>query len=279
MTSTAIKLKTFFGKYYQAIAIAFFFLWSYGPVLIWMWDRWFQRDSYYSHGILVPFVSAYLLWQKREELAKIPWTGSPWGIRLILLGAFFYAVNSLFRIYFSSAFSMFVVLFGLILHFFGPRMLRAVLFPLCFLFFMFPLPLVVIVNISFKMKLFAASIATYLLNQMGLYAVQQGSIIKMNSANIIVDDVCSGLRSLISLMALGSIFAYWITGPMYKRILLFLTTIPIAVITNVCRVVFLSTISEIWGPQYTIGLIHDITGYLVFALAFVMFYMLAKLLE
>jgi len=99
-----------------------------------------------------------------------------------------------------------MVLFGLVLHFYGGRVLRKILFPGSFLFFMMPLPLVVIVNISFKMKLFAANIATDLLNWIGLYAVQEGSIIKMASAYVIVDDVCSGLRSLIALAALGSIF-------------------------------------------------------------------------
>jgi len=129
------------------------------------------------------------------------------------------------------------------------------------------------------MKLFAASIATGLLNQMGLEAIQEGSIIKLRHATVIVDDVCSGLRSLISLTALGSIFAYWLKGGVVKKIFIFLSTIPIAIITNVCRVVVLSSIGEIWGAKYATGFIHDATGYLVFALAFIMLYLVGRILE
>ena len=129
------------------------------------------------------------------------------------------------------------------------------------------------------MKLFAAQIATILLNNMGIPALREGSIIKMRYAQVVVDDVCSGLRSLISLTALGSIFAYWFKGPPWKRILLFLFTIPIAIITNVFRVIILATLSEIWGPQSIEGFIHNATGFMVFGLAFILLYAVAKLIE
>ena len=252
---------------------------AYLPTLIWMWDRWFAKDSYYSHGILIPFVTGYLIWQKRKELGDIEVSRSPWGITLIVLGIAVYMLSSVFRIYFSSGFSMMIVIFGYVLHFFGVKFFKKILFPLSFLFFMFPLPMVVIVNISFKMKMFAAEIAKNVLNGMGLWAMRDGSIIKMPHAHVIVDDVCSGLRSLISLAALGSIFAYWLEGPMWKRALLFLTTIPIAVLTNVCRVVFLASVSEIWGPRFATGALHDASGFMVFALAFFMLFAAGKLIE
>ncbi len=204
---------------------------------------------------------------------------NPLGLILICLGVFLHIVSSILRVYFTSGFSMLIVLIGLILHFYGPKVLKKILFPICFLFFMFPLPLVIIVNISFKMKLFAATIATKVLNQIGLSAIQEGSIILMSHTEVVVDDVCSGLRSLISLMALGSIFAYWMKGLLLKRIFLFLMTIPIAVITNVCRVVLLSSVSEIWGTNYAKGFIHNASGFLVFALAFIMLYAIGKLIE
>ena len=101
----------------------------------------------------------------------------------------------------------------------------------------------------------------------------------MRSAYVVVDDVCSGLRSLISLTALGSIFAYWMKTSPIKRTILFLSTIPIAIVTNVCRIIFLSTVSDIWGPQYAVGLIHDLSGMIVFGLAFVLLFVVGKLLE
>lgn len=274
-----MTIRNFIKKYQNEFIVVGVLLVAYIPAMLWMWDRWFAKDSYYSHGIFIPFVSGYLIWAKRDILRKIPLKSSPWGMVLIVSGILVYLLSSLFRVYFSSAFSMLVVLVGLILHFYGIRMFRAIIFPVGFLFFMMPLPLVVIVNISFQLKIFAAEIAHKVLVSMGFNAFREGSIIRMPHAHVVVDDVCSGLRSLISLTALASIFAYWLKAPMYKRIFLFLAAIPVAVITNVCRVVFLSSVSEIWGTQYATGFVHDLSGFMVFALAFGILYVLVKLLE
>lgn len=272
-------MKNIFRKFYQQIILAALLLIAYVPAILWMWDRWFTKDSYYSHGILVPFVTAYLIWIKREKLAKIKTKRSRWGLPVIVFGLLAYLLSSALRVYFSAGFSFLAVIVGLILHFYGRRMLRAIWFPIFFMVFMVPLPLVVITNISFKMKLFAAQIAEGVLNNMGLRAIRHGSIIYMQHTQVVVDDVCSGLRSLISLAALGSIFAYWLKAPRWKRMLLFLSTFPIAIITNVCRVVFLSAVGEIWGGKAASGFVHDASGFLVFALAFILLWGVSKILE
>lgn len=252
---------------------------AFAPTLVWMWDRWFARDSYYSHGILIPLVSIYLIWHKRKELALTSRSESPWGMTLVIAGLLLYLVSSILRIYFSSGFSFLLVLVGLVLHFWGAAVLRKIRFPILFLFFMVPLPMVVISNLSFQLKIVAAEIATFMLNSMRLPAIQEGSIIKMRHAYVIVDDVCSGLRSLISLTALGSLFAYWMGGAWWKRGLLFLMTIPIAIATNVVRVVFLAAMSEIYGVEIVAGFVHDASGFIVFGLAFILLYAAQKLIE
>ena len=252
---------------------------AYLPIFIWMWDRWFVRDSYYSHGILVPLVSGYLIWQVKDELRRCRYVASPWAMRFIVLGIIIHLISSVLRIYFTSGFSLIIVLIGLVLHFFGSAVLKKVIFPVLFLVFMVPLPLVIITNLSFRLKVFAAEISAIFLNNIGLPAVQDGSIIKMRHTYVIVDDVCSGLRSLVSLTALGSVFAYWMKSAMFKRVLLFLSTIPIAIVTNVCRIILLSMVSEIWGSKYATGFFHDLTGYMVFVLAFIMLYAVGKIIE
>jgi len=269
----------FISKHSKQLFAGAIFLLAYIPTLIWMWDRWFARDSYYSHGILIPFVTIFLIWQKREELALIEKAKSAWGLPLVIVGMLMHAFASMMRVYFISGFSMLLVLVGLILFFYGFVVFRKILFPVLFLVFMIPVPLVIITNISFKMKIFAAEIATTVLNNSGIPAIREGSVIRMRHAQVIVDDVCSGLRSLISLMALGSIFAYWMKSTMTKRGILFLTTVPIAILTNVFRVIFLSSVAEIWGAQYAAGILHDVSGFLVFALAFVLLYVIGRILE
>lgn len=265
------------NSYPQLIALGVFIL-AYIPTFFWMWDRWFERDSYYSHGPLVPLVTGYFIWQMKDELSQMDKKESKWGMSLIIVGVVIYLLAALLRIYFISAFSMFIVLLGLVLHFYGEEIFKKISFPLAFLVFMIPLPSAVIIKISFHMKLFAAQIATVLLNDMRIPAIREGSIIKMRSTQVVVDDVCSGLRSLISLTALGSIFAYSMKSAMWKRVLLFLATIPIAIITNVIRVLLLSSVSEIWGPEYAKG-IHDFSGFLIFGVAFLLLLAVKNLIE
>lgn len=273
------EMKDIIKKHSKELVAVVVFLLAYVPTMIWMWDRWFARDSYYSHGILIPFVTIFLIWQKKDELASVKKVKSNWGMVLIIAGMLTHMFGSLMRVYFISGFSMLIVLIGLILFFYGMAVFKKILFPISFLIFMIPVPLVIITNISFKMKIFAAKIAASALNNAGIPAVREGSLIRMQHAQVVVDDVCSGLRSLISLMALGSIFSYWMRSSMAKRYILFLTTIPIAIATNVARIIFLSVIAEVWGAQYAGGFIHDASGFLVFALAFVLLYMMGKILE
>ena len=272
-------IRSFIRKYSSEILIGFLFFFTYTPTFLWMWDRWFVRDSYYSHGILIPFISVFFIWNIRADLARIQPKSSPWGLRLVVLGLIVHILSSLLRIYFSSGLSMLVVLSGIVLHFYGTRIYRKILFPILFLIFMIPAPLVLITNISFRMKIFAAEIAQTVLSQMGFLAVRDGSVIRMQHAYVVVDDICSGLRSLISLTALGAIFAFWMKTTPLKKTLLFISTIPIAVLTNVCRIVFLSIISEVWGPKYATGFIHDLSGYLIFALAYIFLFMVWRMLE
>lgn len=275
-----MTIAPFIRKYKEELTTLGLVLIMYTPTFLWMWDRWFARDSYYSHGILIPFISTYLIWNKRDELKNLPKESSPWGFYIFLLGVLMHLLSATFRIYFSSGFSLVVILVGLLLHFYGKRIFSHVMFPVLFLVFMVPLPIVTIANISFKLKLFAAQLATNILNDhMRIACFQDGSTIRLQHTQVIVDDVCSGLRSLISLTALGSIFAYWIKGGIIKKFLVFASTIPIAVITNALRIVFLSTVSEVWGAQYASGFLHDLSGFIVFAGAFVLLFSVVKLLE
>jgi exosortase len=257
----------------------FLFILAYLPTWQWMGERWFERDSYYSHGILIPFLTALLIWQKRHVLKKIKIKPSPWGLRLFITGIIIHFLSLLFRVYFTSGFSMIIVLAGFVLCVYGEEMLKEILFPVIFLIFMVPLPLVTVINISFQLKLLSAQMATGLLNLINIPAVQQGSYIRMAHATVVVEDVCSGLRSLIALMALGALFAYWMKSGKLKKTILFFSSIPIALITNMFRIMALAIISECWGPRYITGFVESFFGFLVFALAFLLLSRVEKLLK
>jgi exosortase len=259
--------------------LSLLFILAYFPTMQWMWERWFAYDSYYSHGILIPLITIVLIIQKRDLLKSMKPQPSFGGIWVFAIGITVHLVSILFRVYFTSGFSMIIVLAGFVLCVYGKKILKEILFPIIFLSFMIPLPLVAIVNISFQLKLLSAKMAAIMLNVINIPAIQEGSYIRMSHASVVVDDVCSGLRSLIALLALGALFAYWMKSGKIKKTILFFSSIPIALITNMFRIMALAMISEFFGVQYITGTIHIIFGMLVFIGAFFILSRLEKLLE
>ena len=160
------------------------------------------------------------------------------------------------------------VLYGMILFFFGKEMAKNLIFPVFFLLAMIPLPLVLIGNLTVKLKLFAAQIATMVLNSIGFPSIRDGSIIKMPKSFIEVAPACSGLRSLISLLTLGLLFAYAMKASYIRKGILLLSSVPIALATNATRIVMLAAVNDLYGEKVSMGLFHDFSGFFVFALAF-----------
>lgn len=267
------------SKFKKTGVLLFLFILAYFPALQWMWDRWFTRDSYYSHGILIPFLTALLIWQKRDVLKKIRIDPSPMGMKVFIIGIMLHVLSLLFRVYFTSGFSMIIVLTGIVLAVYGKNILKEIAFPIIFLIFMIPLPLVSVINISFQLKMLSAKMATFMLNNINIPAQGHGSYIQMAHATVVVEDVCSGLRSLIALMALGALFAYWMKSTMVKRVIVFFSSIPIALITNMFRIMILAIIGEFWGTNYINGFVHSISGLLVFVLAFILLSLVEKVLK
>ncbi|MFC1646258.1 exosortase/archaeosortase family protein [Candidatus Omnitrophota bacterium] len=251
----------------------------YIPTIDWMIDRWNATDTYYSHGILVPFISIFIIWQMRQRLSKIKIKPSNLGWVFFISGIAIHLVSALWRIYFSSGFSIILVLVGLVLLFLGKKHLRLLMFPILFLIFMIPLPLVAIAHMSFRLKIFVANTSTNIAKNLGIEAVREGSIIKTANSYVIVEDPCSGIRSLFALIALGALMTYFSNISKIKKAILFSSSIPIAISSNVIRVTGLLLASEIYGPKLATGLFHDVMGVLVFVFAFAGLSLVAKVLE
>ncbi len=242
---------------------------AYIPTINWMIGRWNGKESYYSHGFLIPIISLFVIGQRRDALSKIKIAGSMLGLWIITACLLIHVVCAALRVYFMSGFTLIPLIYGLVLFFFGKEMVRNLIFPIFFLLTMIPLPLVLIGNLTVQLKLFAAQCATFILNHMGFPCVRDGSIIRMPKSFIAVEAPCSGLRSLISLLTLGLLFAYAIKVSYFKKSLLFLSSIPIAIATNILRIIMLATVNDLYGEKIAMGLFHDATGFVVFGLAFV----------
>ena len=252
----------------KVIGLALLLLWVYAPAFWWMADRWWAADSYYSHGPLIPFISALLVWWRRRELAALPKATSRWGPFLVVVGLALQLFSAIWRIYFASALSLLVVLSGLILTFGGMPLWKKAWFPVAFLFFMVPMPLALVAQLSLQLKLWAATAASHLIWWFGIPVMQDGSVLHLPHGVLLVEDLCSGLRSLISLVSLGVLCSYLMKGNWWKRGIVLAATVPVAIAANVFRITVVSLVSEVYGYHLASGAFHDIMGFVLFFLAF-----------
>ncbi len=249
--------------------IAGLLCYAYYPLAEHLIMRFEARDSYYSHGYLVPFVTAYLIWRKREELSTLTPQGSFIGLPLIIAGLLIYTVSYFLEVNFFGYVSFLIVLFGIVIYLGGWKVTRALLFPLLFLIFMIPLPKVVILAISFEMKMLASEISSWLVNLVGIETSVSGSRIFYPGGFLWVGDPCSGLRSLISFLALGTVVVQLTSGKAWKKTVLFISVIPIALLSNVVRIFVLTVASYFYGSQIVDGFLHDFMGFMVFVIGFI----------
>lgn len=252
---------------------------AYIPTIMWMYWRWNAAESYYSHGILIPFVSLFIVWQRRDMLVNIPIQTDFRGLLLVVFGMVLHIIAAVLRIYFLSGFTLIMVLFGLILYFFGSKMIKALIFPIFFLIAMIPMPLVLIGNLTVQLKLLVTQASVFVLNHIGFPSIQDGSVIRMPNSYIEVAAPCSGLRSLISLLTLGLLFAYALKIAFWKKVVLFLSSIPIAMFSNLCRVLMIAVVNDLYGEKVAMGFFHDFSGYMIFVIAFICLYVVSKILD
>jgi exosortase len=242
----------------------------YWPTFGWMAQRFDARDSFYSHGWLIPLASAWLAWQQRDGLRALAARPDYAGLVLLVLSAIVHVLATWWQVHVVSGLAMVGALAGLVWTIRGRAVALALWRPLAFLLFMVPLPGIWLIAVSFHLKMAAAALATGLLNLGGLAASQAGSTIHVPRVSVIIDDSCSGLRSLISLIALASLWAALLPGAVRgsRRALLVAASVPIALLANIARIIVLVLIAVTAGAPAAAGFMHHGSGLVVFGIAF-----------
>ena len=259
--------------------LAVLLVYTFYPTFVWMVDRWLAKDSYFSHGFLAPLVTLYWLYKQRIQLTQTEARSEKWGLAIMIAGGLLQLASAVLRIYFLSAVSFVIILFGAVTYLFGRTIIKKIWFPILFLLVMVPLPLLVISHVTIKMKFFVSAIAVSMINAIGIRAVQEGSYVFTPNAAMLVGDPCSGLRSFLAFIALGLVFAYEGRFPVWKRILIVACGLPLAILSNVIRVFSLGVLGEIYGMEFTKGFVHDASGFVVFLLAFLVMLLIRNKLE
>ena len=243
----------------------------YFGVLVHLGGDWLH-DPDYSHGFLVPLFSAFLVWRNRHTLARLPVRPTWWGLIGIVGALAVLVVGKLGAELFLTRSSLVLLLGSVVLYFLGWRWLRALLFPLAFLFLMIPIPDLLYDQISLPLQFFASHVASSMLTLIGVPVLRDGNIIHLPAMTLEVAEACSGIRSLVSLMALAIIYGYLLEPTMWRRLLLLVAAVPIAVIANAVRITGTGVLVEYWSPEMASGFFHAFSGWLVFLLAlFILF--------
>jgi exosortase D (VPLPA-CTERM-specific) len=248
-----------------------------------LWElghRWTSQEEY-SHGFLIPIVSAWLLWTRREAVLKSMGRPSWVGAALILLAMALHITGELSAIFIPSQLGFIVALFGIVLGLGGYSLLKVTFVPIVYLVFMIPLPYFIEANLSLQLQLISSQLGVSLIKLFQIPVYLDGNVIDLGYYKLQVVDACSGLRYLFPLLSLSFLAAYLFQAPLWQRALVLLSSIPITIAMNGLRIGVVGVTVDRWGPQMADGVLHFFEGWVIFiacaAILAAEIYLLARL--
>jgi len=241
--------------------------------------NWWSSREEYSHGFLIPLVSAYLIWQRQSELRAEPFTGSWLGVAVFGVGLLAGIVGEMSSIYTVIQYGAITAVIGLVLAYTGTRAFRLIWVPMVMLFFMVPLPNFLYNSLSSYLQLVSSELGVWFIRLFGISVYLEGNVIDLGSYKLQVVEACNGLRYLFPLMALGFIVAYLYQAALWKRALIFVSTVPITIFMNSFRIGVIGYLVEHFGQSQAEGFLHDFEGWVIFMACFGLLFLEMWLLE
>jgi len=285
---------------WRVLAISAALVSTYAFVLPKLGHDWWT-DENYSHGLLIPFIIAYILWTQRERLAReIVRPSALWGGAIVVFALFALWTGTAGAELFMQRISLVLILAGTVIYFWGFRLLRLLLVPLGLLLLAIPIPAIIFNKIAFPLQLFASRCAVWSMSLFDIPVLRQGNIIELlplgaiETKKLEVVEACSGIRSLMTLVTLAVVFAYfthprpedpgdgprtgrwgawktsWKTYGFWRSTLIVLSAVPIAILTNALRVSGTGVLAHYYGTEIADGFFHSFSGWVVYIVAFVM---------
>ncbi|HEX8173737.1 MAG TPA: exosortase/archaeosortase family protein [Pyrinomonadaceae bacterium] len=285
-------------------AISFLYL----PVLVKLGNDWWT-DENYSHGLLVPLIIGFMLWTERERLERAARSSRP----LLLLGGIC-SVLAVFALWAGTAgaelyvqrMSLVLLLAGIVIYFWGFKLLRLTFVSFVLLVLAIPIPAIIFNQIAFPLQLFASRCAVWAMRFFDIPVLRQGNVIELlplgarETKKLEVVEACSGIRSLMTLITLAVVFAYF-TRPkrndkggddaggasldflkrwsFWRSLILVSSSIPIAILTNAGRVSGTGILAHFYGLQVADGFFHSFSGWVVYIVAFLLLFAVGWVLD
>ncbi len=243
----------------------------YFRTFTWLINVWLT-DPYYSHGFLIPIISGAIAWiiirkhNKESEFEPEPFKH---GIFIFAFGLLLYTVGYIKLFPFLSALSFLFTASGLILYFYGKPLMRSFLFPVSFLIFAIPLPLSILKKVTFVLQSFSVRYSTSIIELVGIPVERIGAEIHLQNAAFIIGLPCSGMNTLISLLAMAAILIYVLRCHTSKKAVLFCAAVPIAIGANIFRIVAILLVANTYGAEAAMKFFHTFSSPFLIITAFI----------
>jgi exosortase D (VPLPA-CTERM-specific) len=226
-------------------------------------DRWTKQEEY-SHGFFIPLIVLWLLWQRREALRASLAAPSWYGLLLLIIAAAMLLLGELTAIFILVQYGFVLSLVGLVFCLGGMPLARVTILPIAFLVFAIPLPYFVDSQLSWRLQLLSSQIGVGVLRGVGISVFLEGNVIDLGVYKLQVVEACSGLRYLYPLLSIGFLMAYMYQAPLWRRVALFLTAIPVTVLMNSLRIAAVGVLVQRWGTGMADGFMHYFEGWIIF---------------
>lgn len=271
--------KLIIQNYIIYFALIAAFIACYYNTFFWLHYRYSYQDSYYSHGYMIPFISAYLIYLKRDRLKEMEISGSIIGLAILIFSFLIHIIAVMSDINFVSGFSMFFFILGCMLYLFGGKVFKELSFPILFLLFMFPVPGTFIDTIGLPTKSIATTIGLGIIDLIDIPYFRDGFRLELAGSSLFVGTPCNGMKSLVSFSALGLLALYLMKFAIWKRIIILICIYPISILVNAFRIAMLVFIADKYGIEKASpeSYLHDLSGMLVFIPGLLILFLLIKI--
>src|SRR4026209_2915250 len=288
---------------WRIVAISSALVFLYASVLVKLGHDWWT-DENYSHGLLIPFIIGYIVWSQRHKFARASVRPSMlWGGAAVVVALFALWAGIAGAELYTQRLSLLLILAGIIVYFWGFTLLRVLLVPLGLLFLAMPIPTIVFNKIAFPLQLFASRCAVWSMSLLGIPVLRQGNIIELKPLNsfdtkkLEVVEACSGIRSLMTLVTLAVVFAYFTHTPaddeptpggrfgwlrsywFWRALIIVVSAVPIAILTNAFRVSGTGVLAHYYGTAVADGFFHSFSGWAIYIVAFILLFGIGMILD
>ncbi|MFH0726562.1 MAG: VPLPA-CTERM-specific exosortase XrtD [Pseudomonadota bacterium] len=237
---------------------------------------WARED--YTHCWLIPMIVLYMIWEKRFQLAASPSRPGVAGFVLFLPGIGLYWIGELGGEFYTMYLSLWLVVVGLSWIHLGWKKVRAIGIAFIAMLAMFPFPNFINVRISLFLQLVSSKLGVWMLRLFGMSAYREGNVIDLGFTQLQVVEACSGLRYVMPMMILSLILAYWFRAQLWKRVFLFLSSIPLAIFMNSFRIAATGGLHSYFGPKVADDFFHGFSGWILFVVAIPVLYLEMRIL-